>query len=206
MIEEEARAWIRECWGVSRETLLADFADLVLKESSQQNLISAASMPEIWTRHVVDSAQLIPLAGDQDGAWLDIGSGAGFPGMIVACLRESPITLCEPRTKRAEFLADAAQALGLDDRVTVTPTKVERLTGAYPVISARAVAPLESLFAIGGHLADRATRWVLPKGKRAAEEVAQARKSWHGSFHVEQSITDPDAQIVVATNVRRRGR
>ena len=110
MTEAEAREWIRARWGVSRETLLAALADLVREECGRQNLIAAGTLDHLWARHIVDSAQLLPLADKGEGAWLDIGTGAGFPGMVVACLHDRPITLCEPRKRRADFRAAGATA------------------------------------------------------------------------------------------------
>ncbi|MGN6278188.1 MAG: 16S rRNA (guanine(527)-N(7))-methyltransferase RsmG [Sphingomonas sp.] len=204
MNEDQAREWIREKFGVSREALLANLVEQVLDEATRQNLVSPASIAAIWSRHIVDSAQLLRFVEDDARPWLDIGTGAGFPGLAIACLRNAPITLCEPRRRRAEFLESAAAALGVADHVTVAGCKVERLSGKWPLISARAVSALHSLFAAAEHVSDRETLWVLPKGRGAREEVAAARKTWHGSFHVEQSITNSDSYIVVASDVRRR--
>lgn len=203
MTEAEARAWVRDRFGVSRETAVDRFCELVRAEAQHQNLIAASTLDAIWSRHVLDSAQLLDWA-QGDGAWLDVGTGAGFPGMIVALLTDRAVTLCEPRKRRAAFLSDAAEALGLLPRVTVAARKVQGISGHYPVISARAVAALPDLFAAACHCATRDTLWLLPKGRSAREEVASARKAWHGSFHVERSVTDPDALIVVARGVYPR--
>jgi len=204
MTEEEARRWIVERFGVSRETLLASLIDQVRIESREQNLVSPSTLETMWSRHVVDSAQLLQFAVARDEPWLDIGTGAGFPGLVIACLRDAPITLCEPRRRRAAFLQGAAERLGIGDRVTVACCRAERLTGCWPIVSARAVAALDALFDAASAVADRKTIWLLPKGRSAREEVAIARKTWHGSFHVEHSITDPESHIVIATDVRRR--
>jgi 16S rRNA (guanine527-N7)-methyltransferase len=203
MTEEEARRWVADRFGVSRETLLARLIEEVRVEAAQQNLVAPSTLDAIWARHVVDSAQLLALAGSRGGDWLDIGSGAGFPGMVIACLRDAAVALCEPRRRRADFLARTATRLELG-HVTVAACKVERLSGVRPIISARAVASLDALFAAAAAVSDRETWWVLPKGRSAREEVEAARKTWHGSFHVEQSITDPHSHIVVASGVRRR--
>lgn len=202
MTEDEARAWFR-ARHVSRETAVADFATLVADEQARQNLVSSASLPLIWSRHIVDSAQLLDHA-PADGLWVDIGSGAGFPGMIVALLSERPVVLIEPRRKRAEFLARAAEALGIAERVTIHAAKAETLDLAAAVISARAVAPLPELLALSTRLSTAKTRFVFPKGRKAREEVAAARRAWHGVFHVEPSITDPDSLIILAKGVERR--
>lgn len=198
MSEDEARAWISDRFGVSRGTLLARYADLLTAENERQNLVSAATLPHLWTRHLLDSAQLIPLADDHDGPWLDVGSGAGLPGLVVAALTDRPVILIEPRRRRAAFLGDAAKALGLNEQVTVFAANVEKVGGVEPaVISARAVAALDALLANSFHLASSTTLWVLPKGRSAESEVAAARQSWHGRFDLMPSVTDPDARIVL---------
>lgn len=176
---------------------------MVAAEQTHQNLVSAATLSSIWSRHIVDSAQLLDHA-PAEGLWADIGSGAGFPGMIVALLTERPVVLIEPRRKRAEFLARAAEALGVADRVQVHATKVEQVKLNAAVITARAVAPLSTLLELSAPLSTSKTRLVFPKGRSAREEVATARRTWHGVFHVEPSITDADSLIIVAQAVERR--
>jgi 16S rRNA (guanine527-N7)-methyltransferase len=205
LTEGEAKAWLRDRFGVSREARLARLADLVRAEAHQQNLIAPSTLESIWVRHIVDSAQLLTLTdGDRAGLWLDIGTGAGFPGLVIACLRNAPILLCEPRKRRAEFLATAVDALDIADHTSVSARKVEGIADHASIISARAVAPLDAMIASAAHLSDRDTLWLLPKGRGAREEVAVACKTWQGSFHVEQSLTQSDSLIVVATGVVRR--
>ena len=205
MTEDEARDWIATHFGGVGMARMERFVDLVVAESEQQNLIARSTVAEIWARHVVDSAQLIPMADPAPGAWLDIGSGAGFPGLVVAALTDRAVTLAEPRKRRVVFLEDAADALGLSDRVSVFGGKVEALAAApVAVISARAVAPLDALFAGAANSASKDTLWLLPKGQSARDEVAIAKRAWHGAFHVEQSLTNKESLIVVARGVARR--
>ena len=189
---------------VSRETLdrLALYVELVRGESARQNLISASTLDHIWERHVLDSAQLARFEPRVGASWLDIGAGAGLPGIVIACLVDGPITLVEPRRLRAEFLEKAVQQLQLS--ADVIPTKVERVEGRFDVITARAVAPLTRLLELSHHLSTRNTVWVLPKGRSAESELADARRAWQGTFHVEQSVTDAESYIVVGTGVRVR--
>ncbi len=206
MREDEARAWLTGKLGVSRETMaqLDAFRQMVITENAHQNLVSAASIDHFWVRHIVDSAQLLSFVDDDkaDAAWLDLGTGAGFPGMVIAILRAAPIHLVEERRKRHEFLAHSATALGLG-HVTVHGCRVETLNIApVGVISARAFAPLPKLFAAALRFSRKKTIWVLPKGRSAKEELESARGAWQGVFHVEQSLTDPDAAIITATGVR----
>ena len=190
---------------VPRETaeLLHRLKDAVIAESERQNLVSAATIPQFDERHLLDSLQLLPHL--QDGVLVDIGSGGGFPGLVLACCREDPIHLVEPRAKRATFLDATAQALGIGQRVTVHASKIERV--ALPpvrTITARAVASLDALFGMAAHLTDESTRWVLPKGRSAASELEAARQTWQGAFRLVPSITDSEAAIVIAEGVRRR--
>ncbi len=207
MTEEEARHWVRETFGVSRETLLERFGALLVAESKHQNLIAASTIDTLWTRHLVDSAQLIPLAGNAPrGAWIDIGAGAGLPGIVVAILVERPVVLVEPRARRVAFLREVADALGLTKRVTVQQSRIEAYhpTNRAAVISARAVAELSTLLASALHCSDSGTLWVLPKGRNAQSEVEAAAANWQGAFHVERSITEPASGVVIAQGVRPR--
>ena len=207
MTEDEAHAWIRDRFGVSRETLLVRYAELLRAEAANQNLIAASTLDTLWARHLVDSAQLVPLAAEAArGAWVDVGSGAGLPGIVIGILLDRPIVLVEPRARRVTFLRDVADQLGLANRVTVQPTKVEsyRPTNRAAVVSARAVAELSHLLSSTAHCTDSSTIWLLPKGRNAQSEVAAAQGTWQGVFHVEPSITQPESGIVVARGVRPR--
>ena len=202
MTEDEARDWIRSRYDVSRETRLTAFVDLLRDEATRQNLVSPATLDEIWARHIVDSAQLLDHA-DATGLWLDIGSGAGLPGIMLAILRDGPVELVEPRKLRTAFLQHCVDTIGLTN-VTIHTDKVERTKGRAAVITARAVGSLDTLFRIARHRADRSTCWVLPKGRNAQSEVEDAQLWWQGSFHVEPSVTAPDSLIIVAKEVRPR--
>lgn len=200
MTEEDARQWIADRFGVSRETVLHRYAELILAAGEHQNLISAGTMPYVWVRHLVDSAQLAEIAAERDGPWIDIGSGAGLPGVVIAILTDRDVSLVEPRRKRAAFLQDCVDALGLAERVSVHPAPIERMprpSRPPAIISARAVASLDALLTKAHHLAGQDTLWVLPKGRSAQSEVAEARRTWHGRFDLMPSVTDPDARIVL---------
>ncbi len=207
MDEAQAQTWLVGSLGVSRETYakLEQLRMLVLAESVRQNLISAATIPHFWVRHILDSAQLLPLASKAEpGTWLDLGTGAGFPGMVIAILSERPIILVESRRKRFEFLRQMANALNLP-HVSVHGGRLESLaTRSVSVISARAFAPLPRLLDLAARFSRNETLWLLPKGQSAQEELALIDKLWHGEFHVNQSMTDENAAILVAQGVSRR--
>lgn len=207
MTEDRARAWVRERFGVSRETVLDRFAEMLRSESTRQNLISASSFDQLWSRHIVDSAQLVHLAdAARQGAWLDVGTGAGMPGLVVATLIDRPTILVEPRAKRADFLLRCVDALGLAHRVQVQAKKIEnfRPTNRAAIVSARAVAELSELLASTHHCTDSSTVWLLPKGRNAESEVEGAVVAWQGVFHVKPSITQPGSGIVIASGVAPR--
>ena len=191
---------------VSRETYetLARFAELVRAENLRQNLVSPATIGNLWDRHILDGAQLLGLAPG-GSRWCDIGSGAGLPGVVIAILGGTPMTLVEPRRLRADFLRHTVDQLGLGD-VTVEARKAESVAGKFDVITARAVAKLDTLFGMACHLAHAETKWVLPKGESAKSELDEALRSWQGGFRLVPSRTHPRASIIVAEHVQRRGK
>lgn len=204
MDEAGAQGWLRDSLGVSRETLarIAAFGDLLRAENEQQNLVSAATLAHFWSRHVVDSAQLLRFAA-ADGPWLDLGTGAGFPGLIVAALREGPVTIVESRRLRVEFLHRAAARLAIQPEIV--HASLERVPARpFAMISARAFSPLPRLLAIAHRFSTENTLWLLPKGRGAKSELEAIDGAWQGDFRLEPSLTDADAEIIVATGVRRR--
>jgi 16S rRNA (guanine527-N7)-methyltransferase len=191
---------------VSRETLslIDQYVSLLREATKKQNLIASSTLESVWDRHVLDSAQLIRFEPKRGASWLDIGSGAGVPGIIIALLVDGPVTLVEPRRLRVQFLHSALSALGLSKRVKVELSKVERVSGRFDVITARAVASLSNLLEISAHLSTRKTVWVLPKGRSALTELAEAQRAWQGTFHLEPSVTGEGSQIIVGSGVGKK--
>jgi len=189
---------------VSRETFgrLQLYSGLLAEESRRQNLVSAATVSRIWERHILDSAQLVRFEPRSGASWVDIGSGAGLPGLVIACIVGGPVTLIEPRKLRSNFLEAAIAELGLN--AAVECRKAERVEGQFDVITGRAVAPLAQFLRISHHLSTKKTVWALPKGRGAQSELAEAERTWQGMFHVEQSVTDPESYIVIGTGVRAK--
>lgn len=204
----EAEIWLRASFShVSRETWerLGDFETLLRSEGESQNLISRATFDHIRLRHVADSAQLLVFAPQQGLDWLDLGSGAGFPGLIVAALSDHRVTLVESRRLRIEFLHRAAGILGVASQIEIAGAPLERFPSRpFDVISARAFAPLDRLLPLAHRFSTEKTLWILPKGRNAASELEQAESTWQGGFRLEPSITDGDARIIVAQGVRPR--
>lgn len=205
--EEEARAWLQalpECDGAALERLELLCA-MLAEENQRQNLVSAASLDQVWLRHIVDSAQLLPhVPRETPGPWLDLGTGAGFPGLVIAALRpECEVLMVESRKRRIEWLDRARIAMGLD-RAQVLGQRLEMVeTRQVSVISARAFAPLDRLLPLSARFSTTDTIWLLPKGRSAQQELDDLRK-WRHVFHVEQSLTDPQAGIIVGTLAGRK--
>lgn len=202
MTEDDAQSWIGRRYGAKAVAQLQLLVDLVRAETANQSLIAASTLDHIWVRHVMDSAQLVPIA-PVEGTWLDIGSGAGFPGLVAALLRPARTVLIEPRRLRATFLNHAARTLELH-HVEVIVAKVEAVTEQAAVISARAVAPVEKLLHGASGCATTSTRWLLPRGRIGEVEVAALRRRWRGQFHVEQSLTDKGSAILVLDGVYQK--
>ena len=202
MTEDQARAWAGEHFPTAIDRL-DRFATIVTRETERQNLISPSTIPLIWSRHIVDSAQLLSFVPAGAATWLDIGTGAGFPGIVAGILFDGHVTMVEPRAKRATFLREAVAALDID--ATVIQSRVETATPTTAdIISARAVATVDALLTMTTHLRGALTTYLLPRGRTGQDEIVKARGGWHGTFHVEQSITDPASTILIATGVRTR--
>lgn len=200
MTEAEARHWLEEHFTVSRETeeKLEAFIAFLKREAESQNLISASTLDHIWDRHIVDSAQLLRFCPDGPQTWIDLGSGAGFPGLVVALLSSHRVTLVESRGRRIEYLQRAIALLDLESQVTVAGMPLERVeTAPYSVISARAFAPLDKLFDLAARFSTNKTLWLLPKGRNAAKEWEGVKSVWKGEFRIESSVTDAEAGILV---------
>jgi 16S rRNA (guanine527-N7)-methyltransferase len=209
MTETEAIAWLQAQLHVSRETLeaLEAFVAFLKREAESQNLISASTLDHIWSRHIVDSAQLLMFANNSapQSNWLDLGSGAGFPGLVIALLTNHHVTLVESRARRIDYLQRAVEMLDLTHRVKVAGVTLERLeTAPFSVISARAFAPLPKLFDLAARFAANNTLWLLPKGRNAKAEWESAQALWDGNFQVMDSVTDQEAGILVGTLLGKR--
>jgi len=176
---------------------LERFAAMLVAGNERQNLIAASTVPALWVRHIADSAQLLAFDHDGDGLWLDLGSGPGLPGLVVAILSERPVVLVESRKRRCEFLRAVADALNLR-HVAVVEARLEAVdTCPAATISARAFAPLDKLIDLSARFSTESTRWLLPKGRNAVKELALLPRPWQSLFHVEQSRTDAESRILV---------
>lgn len=197
---------------VSRETIqnLEHFAALVTKWTPKINLIAKGSVLDIWDRHIIDSVQLYRFAPKAYEKWADLGSGGGFPGIILAILAKEKqpnahFTLIESDQRKSTFLRTAARELRLS--ITVIAERIEQTAplGA-DVVSARALAPLPSLLPlVGRHMRDGGI-CLLHKGKQAAQEVADAKNDWSFDLEDHASMTDPEARLLVIQRISARGK
>jgi len=207
--EDEAREWLRalpECDAVAMERLELLVA-MLAEENQRQNLVSAASLDQVWLRHIVDSAQLLPhVPRETSTPWMDLGTGAGFPGLVIAALRpECEVVMVESRARRIERLDRARIAMGLDC-ASIAGQRLELVESRQAaVISARAFAPLDKLLTLSARFSTSDTVFLLPKGRSASQELQDLRK-WRHVFHVEQSLTDPQAGIIVGTLADGKGK
>jgi len=180
--------------GVSHETLsrLKLYVDLLEDWNSRHNLVSKTSMAEVWHRHVYDSAQLAPLIPSQAKTLADLGSGAGFPGLVLAILGHDRlrVSLFEATRKKAEFLLAVAQRLALP--VTVRNERIEDAAPeSFAVVTARACAPLPALLVYAQNFVSPATVCLFLKGQNLGSELTQARNSWKMTVKEHPSKTHP---------------
>ena len=214
---------------VSRETLadLQTYADTLTAWQAKMNLVGPSTLPDIWRRHLLDSAQLYPLLPDNDGdserklKIFDLGSGAGFPGLVLAILgrhdkrypggRPLRVNLIESDRKKATFLAEAARAVGFtadDTSKTAVRVRAQRAEVIEPqiadVITARALAPLEKLLPWMARFADDKTILLIPKGEQAEAELQSAGKDWKMKIDRVPSRSDARGTILVLRDLARK--
>jgi 16S rRNA (guanine527-N7)-methyltransferase len=208
---------------VSRETLarLDRFVEVLLRWQRHTNLIAPSTTPAIWTRHIADSLQLIDLAQNlaskapaeseaSSRIWVDLGSGAGFPGLVIACAlaeqKGAEVHLVESIGKKASFLREAAQAARAPARVHAMRIAdfVKQAPMHIDVVTARALAPLPKLLTEAYPLLKRGARGLFPKGQDVAIELTEAAKCWNIEATLAESRTDPKARIVVLDRAEPR--
>lgn len=189
---------------VSRETLdqLTLFASEVIKWNPAINLVSKSSVAEIWHRHILDSAQIYPDSGEA-GVWLDIGSGAGFPGVVMAIMGAQNVTLVEVDQRKATFLREVARKLHLPIRVISARVEEIPPLGAQ-TMSARALAPLTDLLAHASRHLQPDGRAIFPKGRGFHAELQAAQQNWSFDCTEIQSKTDTESAILIIKNIAKR--
>jgi len=189
------------------DTQLADleaFRGLVEETNAVMNLVGPATLPAFWSRHVLDSAQLLKLAPDAL-TWADLGAGAGFPGVVLAILLKdragAKVHLVESLTKRCRFLQQVMDALGLP--AEVHDSRAENLKIPVDIVTARAVAPMTKLLGFARPYFALGAEGLFLKGEGAERELAEARQAWRFEAETIPSLSDPRGQVV---RIRRLAR
>ncbi|MEO1198625.1 MAG: 16S rRNA (guanine(527)-N(7))-methyltransferase RsmG [Pseudomonadota bacterium] len=203
-----ARSVLASEFSVSRETLaqLDLFVDLLLHWQARINLISPDTISELWTRHVLDSAQIVAHLPKAEMI-CDLGSGAGFPGIVVSCLadRRFGTILIEKSAKKSAFLREAIRLLDLNARVETSRIEecLPMLAGDVSVITARALAPLPELLALAEPAFIKGAEAVFHKGKTAHAELTEARQSWMIDMRLEPSRSADEGVLVCIKQAKR---
>ena len=225
---------------VSRETLqrLETYAGLLVEWQAKINLVGPATLPDLWRRHFLDSAQLLPLLGPLPqtggglgrgkpahspnepslasptparpqfgggGVLVDLGSGAGFPGLVLAIMTDWRVHLLDSDQRKCAFLRQAALDCGVLDRVTIHAKRIEQVTGiAADVVTARACAPLGELLELAEPFIGEKGTGLFLKGAQAEEELTQAQRRWTMRLDRRDSISDPAGVILSVTQLKRK--
>jgi 16S rRNA (guanine527-N7)-methyltransferase len=190
--------------GVSRETLrrLSDYLDLLRRWQPAINLVGPATLADPWRRHLLDSAQLAAHVPAQTASLVDLGSGAGFPGMVLALLGVRGVHLIEADRRKAQFLREAARTTGAP--VTIHAERIEQIQG-WPadVVTARAVAPLPRLLELAERFLVADSVCLFLKGRAAARELTEARVTWHMTAETIPSLSEPTGTVLKLRGIRR---
>lgn len=190
---------------VSRETFdrLKQYHSLLIKWQSHINLISPNTIPDIWSRHILDCCQLYSLIEHKDDVVVDMGSGAGLPGLILAILGCSQMHLIESDLRKTQFLKEASRELGLS--TTIHHGRIESVRiDSVRTITARALKPLPQLLAWAHPLTAANTICLFPKGKNYATEMEDARKSWHFESLIQPNTVDNSGIVLIVKQIKPR--
>jgi len=203
-------AAFQTAFDVSRETMVRflTFEALLRKWQAKINLVGPATLNEFWGRHAADSLQLAGLAPDGAQTWIDLGSGAGFPGLIIAFSNrfQGTVYLVESDKRKASFLQAALREVPA--RAVVINKRIEDVTshdvGSVDVVSARALAPMPKLLSLSAGFFHGHTVGLFPKGQNWDRELVEAAQKWVLSYDLHQSVTNPDARIIKLTQLSPR--
>jgi len=190
---------------VSRETLekFDIYAERLIKWNRAINLVAKPTLDHVWERHFLDSAQILEFAPENTKTWIDLGSGAGFPGLAVAVLRpDIAMTLVESDRRKSVFLTETARACEID--VSVMAERAENVELTADVVSARALAPLSTLLALSEPLLAPKGHAIFLKGENVENELTEANHLWHIAHTQHVSRVDPRGSILSITDFHRR--
>ena len=174
---------------------LEAYAALLVKWQARINLVAPATLPDLWSRHVLDSGQLLAHMAGHAGPVLDLGSGAGFPGLVLAIMGRDDVTLVESDTRKAAFLREAARIT--DTKVAIEACRIEALRPIRAgIVTARALAPVSELLHYARPFSDKSTLYLFLKGERAEDELTTARVRWSMSVDKAPSLSDARGVIL----------
>lgn len=195
----------KERVNISEDVLhrLEAYLALLGKWQRRLNLVGASTISDSWRRHFLDSAQLAPHIGREYKTVADIGSGAGFPGLVLAIMGVPGIELVESNLRKCQFLEEVARATGT--QVRIHPCRAEALDGGFAdLVTARAVAPLDRLLVCAHRILRHGGRCLFLKGRQARQELTAATKSWNMRFEIVPSLTDPSGAILKLEGIVHR--
>ena len=187
---------------VSRETIekLETYANLLSRWQSKINLISTNSLQQAWHRHFLDSAQIYSMLPKKAASAIDVGAGAGFPGLILSIMGMKNVQLVEQNKKKCAFLYEVIRETAAT--ATVHPCKIENLpVKDYDIVLARAFMPLGGLLKAVSPFFGKDTLGIFPKGSKVNQELTAASKNWKMTTVIKQSITSPDGKIVLVKDL-----
>jgi 16S rRNA (guanine527-N7)-methyltransferase len=184
---------------------LERYVAMLMDWQDRLNLVARSTLDDPWRRHVLDSAQLQRYLPAGVRTLVDLGAGAGFPGLVLAMLGVAEVTLVEARQKKCRFLEAVAAATAT--AVTIAPVRAETLSGpVFDVVTARALAPLDKLLGLSSRVAGSATTCLFLKGERAERELTEARARWMMTVSEHPSLSHPDGVVLEIRDVRARAR
>lgn len=208
MAEPEAvlgAAGFQAATNVSRETLqrLETYAALLEKWQKAINLVGKSTLPDLWRRHMLDSYQLLSLTTRKTGCWLDLGSGAGFPALVIAICSDFAVHAVESDQRKCVFMGNVSRETSAG--LTIHRARIEEVS-PFPadVISARALAPLDKLLDLAAPFAHAETEFLFLKGQDVDEELTNASKCWTMDVEKHRSVTSEDGSVLKITRLCRR--
>ncbi len=189
---------------VSRETFdrLSIYSNELIKWQARVNLVSPDTIPNLWERHFLDSLQLIKLIPNSTKRILDLGSGAGFPGLIISIAGGKEVTLVESDMKKCIFMKEVIRLASANAQV-INKRIEDCDVQSVDMITSRALADLNTLLSMAFHFVSRETICLFPKGKNYAMELEQAKQEWSFDVVAHPSITDTSAVVLEITNLSR---
>jgi 16S rRNA (guanine527-N7)-methyltransferase len=191
---------------VSRETLdrLQAYGDLLIKWQARINLVSNNTLDDLWTRHLLDSAQVFPYLPENTHTLVDIGCGAGFPGLVLAILGVPDVHLVDSDMRKMAFVREAARVT--ETKVTIHNKRIDdvEMSQFADVVTSRALANLEKLLGFSNALRKADGRCIFLKGRKADEEIRYAKKSWDFECESKSSVSDPEGKILIIERMTKK--